>query len=65
MSIQFDQAQTTPADQPQPLEEQGFGDWDLDITIVECGPAADRLIYMTDDNCGQTCQSACSGTCPV
>ena len=37
---------------------------ELDITIVESGPTADRLIQMTDDGCGQTCQSACSTTCP-
>ncbi|WP_256082907.1 FxLD family lanthipeptide [Streptomyces sp. AVP053U2] len=38
--------------------------WDLDVSIVESGPEADRLIQMTDDGCGQTCQSACSTTCP-
>ncbi|GIG67800.1 FxLD family lanthipeptide [Phytomonospora endophytica] len=41
-----------------------LGNWDLDITIVESGPNADRLIHMTNDGCGQTCQSACSTTCP-
>lgn len=38
-------------------------DWELDVSIIESGPAADRLIQMTDDGCGQTCQSACSTTC--
>jgi FxLD family lantipeptide len=38
-------------------------DWDLDVTIIESGPEADRLIRMTDDGCTATCQSACAGTC--
>ncbi|MEV7869215.1 FxLD family lanthipeptide [Streptomyces sp. NPDC088124] len=38
--------------------------WDLDVSIVESGPEADRLIQMTDDGCGQTCESACPATCP-
>ncbi len=38
-------------------------DWDLDVTIIEAGPEADRLIRMTDDNCTSTCYSACSGSC--
>ena len=36
------------------------GDFDLDITIVESGPEADRLIRMTDDGCTSTCASACA-----
>jgi FxLD family lantipeptide len=38
-------------------------DWDLDVTIIESGPEADRLIRMTDDGCGSTCASACAGSC--
>jgi FxLD family lantipeptide len=38
-------------------------DWDLDVTIIEAGPEADRLIRMTDDGCTSTCYSACSGSC--
>lgn len=38
-------------------------DWDLDVSIIEAGPEADRLIRMTDDGCTSTCYSACSGTC--
>jgi FxLD family lantipeptide len=49
MSIQMEE--------PQELE---FGDWDLDITIVESGPAADKLIRMTDDGCNSTCATACT-----
>jgi FxLD family lantipeptide len=46
-------------------EETGvqLDDWDLDVTIIESGPEADRLIRMTDDNCTATCQSACAGSC--
>lgn len=40
------------------------GDWDLDVSIVESGPEADRLIRMTDDNCTSSCQSACPPSCP-
>lgn len=39
-------------------------DWELDITIVESGPAADRLIRMTDDGCNSTCGTACT-SCPA
>ena len=38
-------------------------DWDLDITIIESGPEADRLVRMTDDGCTSTCASACAGSC--
>ncbi|MGI5293029.1 FxLD family lanthipeptide [Nonomuraea polychroma] len=38
-------------------------DWTLDIRLIESGPEADRLIRMTDDGCGKTCQSACPKTC--
>jgi FxLD family lantipeptide len=36
------------------------GDWELDVTIVESGPAADQLIRMTDDGCNSTCGTACT-----
>lgn len=38
-------------------------EFELDITIVESGPEADRLIRMTDDGCTSTCASACAGSC--
>ncbi|WP_371782539.1 FxLD family lanthipeptide [Streptosporangium subroseum] len=56
-----------PAALAQPAQDQektGFDEWDLDVSIVESGPAADKLIQMTDDGCGETCESACSDTCP-
>lgn len=48
------------------LDEQrvlDLGDWELDVTIVESGPAADQLIRMTDDGCNSTCATACT-SCP-
>ncbi|MER6206358.1 FxLD family lanthipeptide [Streptomyces sp. NPDC001642] len=50
----------------QPVAEQGASgqdDFDLDITIVEGGPAVDQLIRLTNDGCGSTCASACT-SCP-
>jgi FxLD family lantipeptide len=57
MSIQFEAPVASPSN-------AGSEEWELDISIVESGPEADKLIRMTDDNCGATCQSACSTTCP-
>ncbi|MFG2059391.1 FxLD family lanthipeptide [Micromonospora sp. NPDC048930] len=45
-------------------DEFGPDDWELDVTFVESGEGIDKLIYMTNDGCGKTCQSACSTTCP-
>lgn len=61
MSIQVTEASSTATQGPAGV---GVEDWELDVSIVESGPSADRLIQMTDDGCGQTCQSACSATCP-
>ncbi|RBM04525.1 FxLD family lanthipeptide [Streptomyces sp. PT12] len=49
---------------PSTGHEEIVDGWDLDVSIVESGPEADKLIQMTDDGCGKTCQSACSTTCP-
>jgi FxLD family lantipeptide len=43
--------------------ELTLDDWDLDVTIIESGPEADRLIRMTDDGCTSSCQSACATSC--
>ena len=65
MSVQFDDLPTPQqAAPPASSSEVDLGEWDLDVSIVESGPAADKLIQMTDDGCGTTCQSACSTTCP-
>ncbi|MEU4656828.1 FxLD family lanthipeptide [Streptomyces sp. NPDC023723] len=53
---------TVPAAAKGP--DENVDDWDLDVSVVESGPEADRLIQMTDDGCGATCESACSTTCP-
>jgi FxLD family lantipeptide len=44
---------------PTPASETDF---DLDLSIVASGPVAADLMRSTDDNCGQTCQSACSNS---
>ncbi|MGH3694848.1 MAG: FxLD family lanthipeptide [Pseudonocardiaceae bacterium] len=63
MSIQSHETSDALA-QPTQDQEEDFAEWDLDVSIVESGPAADKLIQMTDDGCGQTCETACSTTCP-
>lgn len=40
-----------------------YSDFDLDISIVESGPVLTELVRLTDDNCGHTCESACT-SCP-
>jgi FxLD family lantipeptide len=37
-------------------------DFDLDISIVASGPVVADLMRNTDDNCGSSCQSACSNS---
>lgn len=69
MSPRTDTAPTAPAvpsaARPDEGEQVPAADlFELDVTIVEAGPEADRLIRMTDDGCGQTCESACGSTCP-
>jgi FxLD family lantipeptide len=46
------------------LDDRDLDDWELDVTIVESGPAADQLIRMTDDGCNSTCATACL-SCPA
>ncbi|MEY9875735.1 FxLD family lantipeptide [Streptacidiphilus sp. MAP12-33] len=43
--------------------EEELAAFDLDITIVEGGPAADQLIRLTGDGCNSTCATACV-SCP-
>jgi FxLD family lantipeptide len=63
MTVQLDQpvAPVQPATEDQQVPE--LGDFDLDITIVEGGPAADQLIRLTNDGCNSTCATACV-SCP-
>ncbi|MEH1128361.1 FxLD family lanthipeptide [Micromonospora sp. CPCC 206061] len=35
-------------------------DFDLDIEFIEAGGTVEHIIKMTEDNCGTTCQSACT-----
>jgi FxLD family lantipeptide len=35
-------------------------DFELDISIVESGPVIPELLRSTSDNCGGTCNSACT-----
>jgi len=62
MTVQLDEAAAAPT--PTAPGEEDLADWDLDVSIVESGPSADKLIQMTDDGCGTTCESACPATCP-
>ncbi|PZT78121.1 FxLD family lantipeptide [Streptomyces sp. AC1-42W] len=38
------------------------GDFDLDIETVSSAPVIGALLNDTSDNCGSTCQSACSNS---
>ncbi len=44
-------------------EQHDLDGFELDITIVEGGPAADQLIRLTNDGCNSTCATACV-SCP-
>ena len=37
-------------------------EFDLDLSIVSSGTVIADLMRSTDDNCGATCQSACSNS---
>lgn len=55
MTIQMDAvAGSTTAIDPE---------FDLDVSIVESSPVVAELMQATSDNCGQTCESACSDSC--
>ncbi|BCL28578.1 FxLD family lanthipeptide [Streptomyces aurantiacus] len=60
MTVQMEHP-VTPAQSA--AEQQDLTDFDLDITIVEGGPAADQLIRLTNDGCNSTCATACV-SCP-
>ncbi|MDX6742931.1 FxLD family lanthipeptide [Actinocorallia sp. A-T 12471] len=63
MSTQFAEAPIVAVPAAEPSEFTEFTEWDLDISIVEAGPTADKVIRMTDDGCNSTCATACS-SCP-
>ncbi|MEU0073512.1 FxLD family lanthipeptide [Streptomyces sp. NPDC006332] len=60
MTVQMERPVAQPVAVQGASGQDGF---DLDITIVEGGPAADQLIRLTNDGCGSSCQSACT-SCP-
>ena len=57
MTVLMDQVAAAPA---PPAADAEF---DLDVSIVESGPVIAELMRLTDDNCGSTCESACT-SCP-
>ncbi|MFD4554866.1 FxLD family lanthipeptide [Streptomyces sp. NPDC058469] len=61
MSIQMERP-VAPAQSTGVLEAP-VDDFELDVAIVEGGPAADQLIRMTNDGCNSTCGTACT-SCP-
>jgi FxLD family lantipeptide len=61
VTVQVDHEAVTPR---QPATDLTDSEWDLDVSIVESGPVVDELMRLTDDGCGQTCQSACPPSCP-
>jgi FxLD family lantipeptide len=52
-----------PPGSPLPTAVADPLETDLDITFLEAGDSVEHLIYMTDDGCGKSCQSACTSTC--
>lgn len=43
-------------EQQTPAEDE----FELDVTLVESGPVIPELLASTSDNCGKTCQTACT-----
>ena len=53
-------AQTGTAAPTPETGDPDLTDFDLDVSFVEVGDTVKDLIYMTNDNCGSTCESACT-----
>lgn len=60
MTIQMDAVVASTVIPSAPAADSEF---DLDVSIVESGPVVAELMRNTDDNCGRTCESACT-SCP-
>ncbi|MGH3868022.1 MAG: FxLD family lanthipeptide [Pseudonocardiaceae bacterium] len=60
MTIQMDAVVASTVIPSTPAVDSEF---DLDVSIVESGPVVAELMRNTDDNCGNTCESACT-SCP-
>ncbi|MEU7183251.1 MULTISPECIES: FxLD family lanthipeptide [Streptomyces] len=63
MTVQLERPVAPAQPVTEDRQEPGQADFDLDITIVEGGPAADQLIRLTSDGCNSTCATACV-SCP-
>ncbi|KOU60286.1 hypothetical protein ADK90_10875 [Streptomyces sp. XY413] len=59
MTVQVEQTAASKAPATEPYDAS----FELDVTIVEGGVAADQLIQLTGDGCGSTCATACV-SCP-
>jgi FxLD family lantipeptide len=61
MTVQL-AAPAQPATAVQPVTGIGRNpdDFDLDIEFIEAGGTVEHVIKMTEDNCGTTCESACT-----
>lgn len=51
---------TTQMDGAAPSTPAASSEFDLDVSIVESAPVVADLMRNTDDNCGSTCESACT-----
>jgi FxLD family lantipeptide len=61
MTVQLDPpVQPVPDFEPAVAICQALDDFDLDISFIEAGGTVEHIIKMTEDNCGNTCQSACT-----
>ncbi|MFE9993506.1 FxLD family lanthipeptide [Streptomyces avermitilis] len=63
MTVQMERPVVPAQPAAESQQAPGLSDFDLDITIVEGGPAADQLIRLTSDGCNSTCATACV-SCP-
>lgn len=50
----------TPSTDPATEIAATETDFDLDIEFIEAGTSVEHIIKMTEDNCGSTCESACT-----
>lgn len=63
MTVQLDHPAAPAIPTAEGQQALELDEFELDITIVEGGPAADQLIRLTSDGCNSTCETACT-SCP-
>lgn len=51
---------TIQTDKGLPSSTAADPEFDLDVSIVESAPVVAELMRDTSDNCGHTCESACT-----